>query len=59
VLVAQPAEPPATHDQPLTKRPWFWIATGGGIAAALAVVLLLTAGGSQNPSPSIGKATGN
>jgi hypothetical protein len=56
VLVAQPG--PAEQDS-LTRKPWFWVAAGGGVAAALIVVLALTMGGSKAPSPSIGSAPGN
>jgi tetratricopeptide (TPR) repeat protein len=55
-LVGQPA--PAQDDS-LLKKPWFWIATGAGVAAVVTVVLLLTAGGSKDPSPSIGRINAN
>jgi len=57
VLVAQPA-PAAEHDS-LTSKPWFWVAAGGGVVAAVAVALLLTMGGSKDPAASIGRAPGN
>jgi len=56
-LVAQPA--PAARDESLVQKPWFWIATGAGVAAAVTVVLLLTLGGNSDPSPSIGRISAN
>jgi len=56
-LVAKPG-PPAQEDSVL-KKPWFWIATGGGVAVAVTVVLLLTMGGSKDPSPSVGRINAN
>ena len=56
-LMAQPA-PPA-NDESLVKKPWFWIVTGAGVAAAVTVVLLLALGGNSDPSPSIGRISAN
>ena len=56
-LVAQPA-PPGQEDS-LVKKPWFWAATAGAVAAGVAVVLLLTMGGSKDPAPSIGRISAN
>jgi len=56
-LVAQPA--PAAREESLVQKPWFWIATGAGVAAAVTVVLLLTLGGNSDPSPSIGRISAN
>jgi tetratricopeptide (TPR) repeat protein len=56
-LVAQPT-PPAQDDS-LDRKPWFWLVTAGGVAAAVTVVLVLSAGGSKDPSPSIGRINGN
>ena len=55
-------ETPATaspDNRSVVQKPWFWVAVGGGVAAVVVVVLLLAAGGSQNPSASLGKASGN
>jgi tetratricopeptide (TPR) repeat protein len=56
-LVAQPA-PPAREGS-LVKKPWFWVATGAGVAVAVGVVLLLVMGGARDPSPSIGRVDAN
>jgi hypothetical protein len=55
--VAQPA-PPAREGS-LVKKPWFWVATGAGVAVAVGVVLLLVMGGARDPSPSIGRVDAN
>ena len=49
---------PAARDQSIVTRPWFWVA-GGGVAAVVIVVLVLTLGGTSDPSPSIGRIAGN
>jgi len=54
VLVAQPASNPSGEEKSIVQKPWFWVAIGGGVAAAVVVALLLTMGGSKNPSPSLG-----
>jgi tetratricopeptide (TPR) repeat protein len=54
VLVAQPAPASAEDNRSLTQKPWFWVAVGAGVAAAVTVVLLVALGGSKDPSPSIG-----
>jgi tetratricopeptide (TPR) repeat protein len=56
-VVAQPAAEPAA-ERPLTRRPWFWVGVGGAVVAAV-VVVLLVAGGSKDPSPSIGSLDSN
>jgi hypothetical protein len=56
-LVAQPAS--TGQDDSLVKKPWFWAATGGAVAVAVGVVLLLTMGGSKDPAPSIGRVSAN
>ena len=43
----------------LTHKPWFWIAVGGGVAAAGTVVLLLTLSKAKDPSASFGQINGN
>ena len=53
-LVGQPAP-----DDSTLKKPWFWIAAGAGAAAVVTVVLLLTMGGTKDPSPSIGRIDAN
>jgi tetratricopeptide (TPR) repeat protein len=50
VLTAQPS----ASETPLTRKPLFWVAVGGGVAVAVTVILLLTLGGSKDPLPSIG-----
>jgi tetratricopeptide (TPR) repeat protein len=57
-LVTSPGSAP-NDDRSLMQKPWFWAAVGGGVAAVVVTVLLLSAGGSKDPMPSIGKATGN
>jgi tetratricopeptide (TPR) repeat protein len=53
------AKPPSADDQrPLVKKPWFWAAVGGGVIVVVLSALLLS-GGSQDPNPSIGHASGN
>ncbi len=47
------------NDEPLTSKPIFWIGVGGAVVAAGLVVILLTAGGSKSPSPSLGRVEGN
>jgi tetratricopeptide (TPR) repeat protein len=47
------------NDEGLTHKPWFWIAVGGGVAAAVTVVLLLTLSKATDPSASYGKISGN
>ena len=56
-LVAQPG--PRAEDESVLKRPWFWVATAGGVAAVVVAVVALSLGGSRDPSPSIGRINGN
>jgi hypothetical protein len=56
--VASPA-PPAAEARPITRRPLFWAVVGGGVAAAVTVVLLLALSGERDPSPTIGRGVGN
>ena len=58
VLIAQ-AAPAADSEPPLTRRPWFWVVTGGAVAVAAAAVLALSLRGSSAASPSAGKVDGN
>jgi len=44
---------------PLTSRPWFWLAIGGGVAIAVVAVVLLAGGKSSPPSPSASTINGN
>jgi tetratricopeptide (TPR) repeat protein len=58
-LVATPA-PATVAERPLTSRPWFWIAVGGGVAAAAIItVVAISAGHTTLPSPSAGTIPGN
>ena len=58
-LVSTPA-PATAGDRPLTSRPWFWVAVGGGVAAAVIItVVAVSAGHSTVPSPSAGTIPGN
>lgn len=50
-LATQPGPPP--DDRPLTKKPWFWIVVGGGVAAAVAV-LVIALSGTKDPVGSLG-----
>jgi tetratricopeptide (TPR) repeat protein len=65
-----PAPPPAAalvatpgaregETTPLTSRPWFWLAIGGGVAIAVVAVVLLAGGKSSPPTPSAGTINGN
>jgi tetratricopeptide (TPR) repeat protein len=57
VLVAQP---PAASDDggSIARRPWFWVAVGGVVAAAAVTVFLVTRS-PADPSPTIGSTDGN
>jgi tetratricopeptide (TPR) repeat protein len=57
VLVAQPATQPA-DDRSLAQKPWFWVTIGIGVVAAVVVAVVVTSGGSKDPSPSLGKVNG-
>jgi hypothetical protein len=45
--------------EPLTKKTWFWVAVGGGVAAAVIVGLVIGLSGTNPASASIGKVNGN
>jgi tetratricopeptide (TPR) repeat protein len=52
------AAPPADNP-PLTRKPWFWVAAGGGALLVFTFVLVVALGGSaKDPSPSIGSVDG-
>src|SRR5262249_44844658 len=58
VVTATPP-PPRT---PLVKRPWFWVAVGGGAAVvitAIAVGVAVGTRGHTSPPPSFGTISGN
>jgi hypothetical protein len=57
VLVAQPSAQPA-DDRSVTQKPWFWITCGVGVVAAVVVAVVLTSGGSKDPSPTLGNVNG-
>ncbi len=59
MLLTQSSAPAHSDDRSLTQKPWFWIAIGGGVAAAATVALLLVLGGSKDPTASIGHVPGN
>jgi hypothetical protein len=46
VLVAQPA--PASDQSSVVSKPWFWIAVGGVVAAAVVTSILVA--GRRDPS---------
>ena len=46
-------------ERSLTQKPWFWVAIGGGVAAAATVVLLLTMSKAKDPTASFGQINGN
>jgi len=60
-LLTQTSTPGETsgNDEGLTHKPWFWVAVGGGVAAAVTVVLLLTLSKAKDPSASFGQINGN
>ncbi len=58
VVLTQSAEQPGTGDS-VTKKTWFWVAVGGGVAAAVLVGLLIGLSGTDPASASIGKVNGN
>jgi tetratricopeptide (TPR) repeat protein len=46
-------------EAPLTRKPWFWGAVGGGVAVTAALILLLTlGGGARDPAASLGSVDG-
>lgn len=57
VLTHGAGEPPAS--EPLTKKTWFWVAVGGGVAAAVIVGLVIGLSGTSPATASIGKVNGN
>ena len=58
VVLTQSADQPGTSDS-VTKKTWFWVAVGGGVAAAVIVGLLIGLSGTDPASASIGKVNGN
>ena len=52
-------ETSGNDERSLTQKPWFWVAVGGGVAAAVTVVLLLTLSKAKDPSASFGQINGN
>jgi tetratricopeptide (TPR) repeat protein len=57
VLTQSAGEPQSS--EPLTKKTWFWVAVGGGVAAAVIVGLVIGLSGTNPASASIGKVNGN
>jgi tetratricopeptide (TPR) repeat protein len=58
VLVAQPAAQPADRES-VARKPWFWIVVGGVVAAAaVATLVLVSAGSTKDPTPSLGAVNG-
>jgi hypothetical protein len=58
VVLTQTAQQPGQSDS-VTKKTWFWVAVGGGVAAAVIVGLLVGLSGTDPASASIGKVNGN
>jgi tetratricopeptide (TPR) repeat protein len=58
-VLTKSASPGEAESTPLTRKPWFWIAVGGGVAAAVVTVLFITMSKTNDPSPSFGTAHGN
>ena len=58
VVLTQSADQSAGSDS-VTKKTWFWVAVGGGVAAAVLVGLLIGLSGTDPASASIGKVNGN
>ena len=58
-VLTKSASPGETEPTPLTRKPWFWVAVGGGVAAAVVTILFLTMSKTNDPSPSFGTAHGN
>jgi tetratricopeptide (TPR) repeat protein len=58
VVLTRSAEQPGTSDS-VTKKTWFWVAIGGGVAAAVIVALVIGLSGTSPASASIGKVNGN
>ena len=44
----------ASRSQPLTSKPLFWAAVGGGIVAVMSVILVVALSGAKDPSASLG-----
>jgi len=53
------ASPGEAESTPLTRKPWFWVAVGGGVAAVVTTVLLVALSKTNDPSPTFGSASGN
>ena len=58
VVLTRTAAQPEQSDS-VTKKTWFWVAVGGGVAAAVIVGLLIGLSGTDPASASIGKVNGN
>jgi tetratricopeptide (TPR) repeat protein len=58
VVLTQSADQ-STGSDSVTKKTWFWVAVGGGVAAAVIVGLLIGLSGTDPASASIGKVNGN
>jgi hypothetical protein len=57
VLVAQPA--PASEQGSVVSKPWFWIAVGGVVAAAIVTSILLAGRDPSDPKSTITPVEGN
>ena len=58
VVLTQSADQSGQSDS-VTKKTWFWVAVGGGVAAAVIVGLVIGLSGTDPASASIGKVNGN
>jgi tetratricopeptide (TPR) repeat protein len=58
VVLSESAGQPKKGDS-ITSKTWFWVAVGGGVAAAVIVGLLIGLSGTDPASASIGKVNGN
>jgi hypothetical protein len=58
VVLTQTAEQTGQSDS-VTRKTWFWVAVGGGVAAAVIVGLVIGLSGTDPAAASIGKVNGN
>jgi tetratricopeptide (TPR) repeat protein len=58
-VLTKSASPGDGESTPLTQKTWFWVAVGGGVAAAVVTVLIIAMSKTNDPSPSFGTAHGN